>query len=136
MISIQKTLWFEFSSLGYWTYWRSRGCWETGMMRKKNPPLISNGVGWSKLDTKEGERGISYQLNAPQCENLQIFLPLRFQVEQIWKFWALKNCHFDRFSSSEVRHFGIFFQHFQMWNFLKNQNSGPKKWPKLQFLSL
>ena len=26
-------------------------------------------------------------------------------------------------------------QHYQMWNFLKNQNSGPPKWPKLQFFT-
>ena len=57
---------------------------------------------------------------------------LGFVCHSILVILKPQNCHFDHISSSE---FWIFtnFEHFQVWNFFKNQNSKPQKLLKRQF---
>ena len=66
------------------------------------------------------------------------------QVEHtVWKFYDFSTTQilcenkigsFGSLKLSEFRNFGNF-QHFQIWNFHKNQNSEPLKWAKFQSLT-
>ena len=79
-----------------------------------------------------GKRLVSYK----QCGNSKIFLPLRFYVKSnLAIFLDNKKCHFPRFRGLKHRSFGNF-QPFQIWNYLKSQNSRPSKLPKIAVFEL
>ena len=95
---------------------------------------------WPPKSTQESEKMKKKKKNPsknrPGQANLQFSLSLDLQNDQNCSFWPPKNCQIWFHVKYECLKWKFDnFQHLEMWNSVKNQNSGPPKWPKLQFLT-